>query len=466
MSKQPTEKKPTKPAQRRVRRVVSLLVILALLAVVWRFGWPEIKARISPTEQSLAHIQASGVIQTDEIEIASQTSTRISALLVHEGDIVAAGDTVVQLDTTTLDVQIEAARAAVSLAQATLEQARAGVRPTQIAVAQAELAQAQTAHMAAAQAVSDTLALVENPQEMRMQIAVQQAQLEAERHRLAQKLALKDAAEIARDAFQDAQAKIQDAGGPGQHKIQTPQGVIVYTVPSLPLDAHLAPNTWWQAWAGVNAADAQVGGMEAALAHLQARRQHPQELEAQADLARGTEAQAQARVAAAQARVNALQAGAPQEQLAALQARVDQAQAALDTLLSQKTQLTLETPLSGVVTNVKAHYGEVAAPGATLLTVADLSQMRLIVYLAEPQIGKVQLGQPVQVSVDSFSDRVFDGTVTHIADRAEFTPRNVATQQERVNLVYAIEIRVPNQDGALKPGMPADVVFEGMERDQ
>ena len=109
--------------------------------------------------------------------------------------------------------------------------------------------------------------------------------------------------------------------------------------------------------------------------------------------------------------------------------------------------------------SVVAHPGEVAAPGASLLTVSDLSQVKLLVYVPQNRIGQVRLDQQVQVTVDSFSSRVFEGEVVHIADRAEFTPRNVATKEERANLVFAVEIRIANQDGALKPGMPADVVF-------
>ncbi len=70
------------------------------------------------------------------------------------------------------------------------------------------------------------------------------------------------------------------------------------------------------------------------------------------------------------------------------------------------------------------------------------------------------LDQGAQVTVDSFPGRIFEGRVSHISDRAEFTPRNVATKEERVNLVFAVEIRIPNDDGSLKPGMPADVVFD------
>ncbi len=96
-----------------------------------------------------------------------------------------------------------------------------------------------------------------------------------------------------------------------------------------------------------------------------------------------------------------------------------------------------------------------------MLSVADLAEMNLVVYVPENRIGQVHLNEEVQIQVDSFPGRVLEGYVGHISDRAEFTPRNVATREERVNLVFAVEIRIANLDGALKPGMPADVLFVG-----
>ena len=81
--------------------------------------------------------------------------------------------------------------------------------------------------------------------------------------------------------------------------------------------------------------------------------------------------------------------------------------------------------------------------------------------MPETRVGQVTLGQMVRVTVDSFPGRAFEGTVVHIADSAEFTPRNVATKEERVNLVFGVEIDLENEDGALKPGMPADAQFGG-----
>ena len=81
-------------------------------------------------------------------------------------------------------------------------------------------------------------------------------------------------------------------------------------------------------------------------------------------------------------------------------------------------------------------------------------------YLPEDTYGRVTLGQTAKVTVDSYPGAAFRGTVSHIADQAEFTPRNVQTVEGRRTTVYAIKLDVPNPDGRLKPGMPADVTFE------
>ncbi|HEX6385520.1 MAG TPA: efflux RND transporter periplasmic adaptor subunit, partial [Anaerolineae bacterium] len=409
-------------------------------------------------------------------------------------------DSLVELDTTLIDAQIAAAEAAVAWAEAGLAQAKAGARPGQIEAAEAQLAQAEAAHVAATQAVSDTLALVENPQDIRLQIAVMQAQIEAAGYQVERATALKDAAEVAKNTFEGAQDTVNELGGPGRSKVYAGSGSIddladnvppgaledlpelddgVYTIGDLevhkhgdtfdiykwvnihvPFELHLTPNKWWQAWVGVNAATAQQEGLQASLAQLYAQRQHPQTLEAKADEALAALAQSEAQIAIAQAQLNALKAGPSAEQIAALESRVAEARAALDSLLAQRTMMAITAPMDGVVIDVVAHRGEVAAPAATLLTIADLSQVNLVAYLPETQIARVRHGQPVQVTVDTFPNQVFTGQIANIASQAEFTPRNVATREERVTLVYAVEIRLDNDDGLLKPGMPAEVAFD------
>jgi len=400
-------------------------------------------------------LEASGIIQVEEVSIASEFGGRIAEIPVTEGDSVATGEVLVRLDTALLDAQVEAAEAMVTIAKAGLAQAQAGARPGQVAVAQAQLAQAEAGCVTAQQAVSDTQALVEDPQDINLQIAVTAAQLESAQRQLAQAVAFKDAAVIMHDAYWDGMEKL----GAIEEQLKEIPAPFRPELPPPPLDFHLIPNAYWQAWVGVNAAGAQYDGTGASLAHLYAQRAHPQEMEAKADEALSALAQVKAQVAAAQAQVAGLQAGATEEQIAALEARVAQAQSARDALMTQRDMMEVESPLDGTVVDIVAHPGEVAAPGALLITVADLNKVFLVVYAPETRIGQVWLDQRVQVTVDSFPDRVFEGRVNYIADSAEFTPRNVATKEERVNLVFAVKILIANDDGALKPGMPADAVF-------
>ena len=450
-------------ARRWLYAAIASLLLVVAGATTPLFHWQSAQAQSEPNNAAGKPLEASGVIRADEVLLASEYGGRITALPVQKGDPVNANDLLVQLDTALLDAQIKAAQAAVALAQAGLAQAQAGARPGQLAIAQAQLAQAQAVRVAAMRAVSDTMLLVRNPQEIQMQIAVMQQQIHSAQLAIEKAVAFKDAAEIGKNEFQDAQKKIEDAGGAGTHRVPVPGAppgtVLEYTIPSLPLEMHLIPNQWWQAWVGVNAAVAQKTGLEASLTNLYARQTRPQDLQARVDQALAALAQAQARTLAAQAQVDALKAGATPEQIAALETKVEQAQAALDTLISQKAMMTLQSPIDGIVVSLAAHQGEIAAPGATLVAIANLDQVKLTVYLPETQIGHISLGQQVRVAVDSFPNRTFTATITHIADHAEFTPRNVATQEERVNLVFAVELGLNNEDGALKPGMPADAIF-------
>jgi HlyD family secretion protein len=115
--------------------------------------------------------------------------------------------------------------------------------------------------------------------------------------------------------------------------------------------------------------------------------------------------------------------------------------------------------MDGIVTSRSGQAGETATAGSPLLTIANLEEVTLVVYIPENRIGQVRLDQEVEVQVDSFPGRVFIGRVASIAGEAEFTPRNVQTQEERVNLVFAVKVRIPNADQALKSGMPADATL-------
>jgi len=141
--------------------------------------------------------------------------------------------------------------------------------------------------------------------------------------------------------------------------------------------------------------------------------------------------------------------------------QVEQARAALKLAEEQLGYTRITAPLSGTILRVPVELGETVFPGSTLLTLADLTTLEVKIYLPGPMLGRIQLGQKVDLRTDSFADRILTGTVATIADEAEFTPKNVQTRDERVRLVYAVKVRVPNPDGTLKAGMPVDAWFVG-----
>jgi multidrug resistance efflux pump len=208
--------------------------------------------------------------------------------------------------------------------------------------------------------------------------------------------------------------------------------------------------------AALAGAVASKEGAEATLAALEALRRNPLAIASQVHMAKAQYEMAAAGVGVAKAKVDELQAGVTAEEAGVAEAQVAQAKAAVRALEAQMAKMTLRSPIGGVVTSRSAHAGEAAMAGATLLTIANLDEVKLTIYVPEDELGRVYLGQEVGVEVDAYPGRVFPGKVSYISQEAEFTPKNVQTEKERVNMVFAVKVRLPNPDHLLKPGMPAD----------
>jgi len=439
--------------------VVAVVIVAAVATIYFVAGagtWRRTLVQLKLAEPAVGDLMASGFIEAEEIDIAPELGGRVAELFVEEGDDVEADQLLVQLDGTLLEAQIESAKAALDVAQAKLDQALAGVRPEQIRQAEAALAQAEAGRHGTYQAWQDATSIRDNPQELNAQIVEARARVAAAEAALAQATALKDAAEIAHDAYWDGKEKMAKA----KEKLkEIPKEVPPTLRPSLPgmqLDFHLIPNRYWKAWVGVNTAQAGLDGAQVALRDLYALRSNPQELNVRVDELEAKYKAADASVQIARAGLEALQSGATAEEIAVAEAQVEQAQAALDSLIVQRDKQTIFAPVGGLVLELTIHRGELAAPGATMLKLGDLDEVTLTVYVPEDRLGHVRIGQPVEINVDSFPDRMFVGRVVAIANEAEFTPRNVQTQEERVNMVFAVDVHIPNPDHVLKPGVPAD----------
>jgi HlyD family secretion protein len=117
------------------------------------------------------------------------------------------------------------------------------------------------------------------------------------------------------------------------------------------------------------------------------------------------------------------------------------------------------SPSSGFITKKFVETGETAGMMSSLFQVADLSSVEIVIYIRETELGKVKLGQNAEISIDTYPDKSYEGEVVYISPEAEFTPKNIQTQEERTKLVFAVKIKIENPNFELKDGMPADAVI-------
>jgi len=174
--------------------------------------------------------------------------------------------------------------------------------------------------------------------------------------------------------------------------------------------------------------------------------------------ARAAQADAQERQAA-QA-LKKLEAATRPEELRAAKARVEQAEWAARVVRKQIEDCAVTAPIAGLVSKRLAEPGELVASGSSLVSMTDLGSLALTIYVPETALASVSIGQSASIRIDSAPGKAFSGTVSRIASRAEFTPKNVQTKDERVKQVFAVTIDLGSGEGILKPGMPADASLD------
>jgi HlyD family secretion protein len=120
---------------------------------------------------------------------------------------------------------------------------------------------------------------------------------------------------------------------------------------------------------------------------------------------------------------------------------------------------TIKAPISGTILTKVADPGDLIAPFSTVVTIADLSVLDIMLYVSETKYGKIMLKDYVYITVDSYPGESFTGRVSNISNKAEFTPKNIQTKEERTTQVFGIKVKIPNSEDKLKPGMPADAII-------
>ncbi|MGD8398957.1 MAG: biotin/lipoyl-binding protein, partial [Anaerolineae bacterium] len=364
---------------------------------------------VEPEEEPRGLV-ASGFVEATQVAVTTELGGRIVAIGADEGDQVAAGEVLVQLDDGLLLAQIELAEADVAVAEAMFEEVRAGVRQETLDRARAQLAQAQMAQAAARVAREDAEAMLANPQDMALAVTAARSQAQVLDLQERQAEALAAAAQAANDFADDAVQMLMDVEPHtewveigsydstdlpghlpeppslvdgkyrlGPYRVVIKGGRITFYVRAriaVPADVmdearyQQATTAYeaWTAWTAAAQTEAAREGAEAYLGTLASQAADPLTLEAQANAAAAQYEIATAAVTLANAQVEGLKMGATPEQIAAMEAQVEVARSALDALLVQLDKFTLGAPISGLVLERAVHVGEVAAPGAPLLT--------------------------------------------------------------------------------------------------
>jgi HlyD family secretion protein len=337
----------------------------------------------------------SGTVEARTISVGSRSGGRVKKVLVREGDTVAAGQPLVELEAGDLAAQKLIAEGQLDEAEANLDKLEKGARPEEIQQARAR---AQTASAALAESIAGSRReeiAAANARLVATQVAVDKAQLDFEREK-----------------------KLIQSGSVSQAELDGVESVL-----------------------------------RGAVAQRDAQKKILEELE---NGARREEiAQAQARASEAQANAKLVEAGSRVEDIRAAQGTVEAAKGRLDQIDVMLDELVVRSPGASRVESLDLRPGDILAPNATAATLLESDQLYVRIYVPETKVGLLHVGEEVPVSVDSFPDRRFKGVVEHINGVGEYTPRNLQTADERADQVFSTRVGLREGAGDLRAGMAA-----------
>jgi HlyD family secretion protein len=382
-------------------------ILLAIIILGALGYWAFTTYLIRPSNK----IEASGTIETTEVDVSFQAAGKVQERLVQEGDRVVRGQIVARLDLQPLRESLERARAQLEAAKLALHQARDFLSWSRRTVEEQE-----KAARAAAESTQARYQEVKTGPRAQEILQVEAALAAAEATYSKAKLDVERARELVKKNVYSQAA----------------------------LDA---------AEAAFTSAKSQRESARQAL-NLVREGSRKEEIEsAEAQLR-------QARATLAQATSNWMQVTIKEQDLAAAEARVQELQAAYNIAKINLEYGELRAPISGWVLQKNIEPGEVVNVGTPVVTLGDVEDLWMNVYVGEAAVGKLRLGDPVEIRVDAHPNQVFSGRIIFISQEAEFTPKNIQTKDERTKLVYRVKVSIRNNEQKLKPGMPADAVLQ------
>lgn len=354
----------------------------------------------------------SGTLQVPSAAVGSTTGGRIAQVLVAEGNAVREGQVIVRFDDTQQRGELTAATARLAEARAALADLRAGARPEDLARA-AALAEQQRAQY--------ELARSEQP----YQTSISADQVRQARARLS------DAQAAAREAHTEAD-RMRSLYATGDVSAQQRDSAVAREASA---NAHVA-----DAAAAVRAARAQFENTAGVTL--------PQ-----------TATGALAAYRAAQAQYQALAAGARPDQIRQSEAAVRAAQGAVTQARQKLAETVVRSPADGVVSAIDLHPGDLVGPGASVATVDESGDPFVRIYVPQSSLGKFAVGTKLAVHSDALPGATFEGVVEAVDARAQFTPQNVQTENDRAGLSFGVKVRVADRDHRLHGGTTVGVAF-------
>ena len=342
----------------------------------------------------------SGTVETRAVRVGSKVGGRVLAVLVEEGAEVAAGQPLIRFEVAELEAESAQAEARVRQQRARLEQLERGARPE-------ELAQARAA-TETARAGRDAVRNGPRPEEIaqaRAALAAAQADMSEAATEAARAERLRATGDISQQQFDAARFRLENQR------------------------ARL---------------DSQTKQLDLLL-----NGSRPEDVRA-----------AEERYRQARAAEQLIRAGARREEIAASRAQLAEAEARLAQLRVQLAEGEVRSPSRALVEVVSVRPGDLLQPNQPVAQLLEQDQLWVRIYVPEPQLGLIKVGQRASVKVDTFPDRAFDGAVEQINAQGEFTPRNVQSRDERHHQVFGVKVRVDNREGVIKSGMAADVTLE------
>jgi HlyD family secretion protein len=439
----------------------AIVIILLLIAVSVYFIVTQ-----TTTDENGA-LTASGSIEAVTVNVSSEMAGKVKEVLVAEGQAVRKGDPLLSLDESLLTAQRAVASAQIDSAKAALNTASAAYATAQqqydVTLTNA-IAQEQSTRIAIWRSTKPTefdqpvwyFSKAERLQAAQAEVDSALAKLETAEKKLdnlqksgggAQFFEIEATLAQARLAFQNTKAvydRTSDASD--SQKLRDAAQIVLD-------DAELALEDAQKSYDDALSTDGATDILEARSNVVIAQEIYDTALDNHRALQTGLDSPA---VVTAEKTVEQGRAALEQAQAA-----VKTAEANLALLDAQMSKLTVYAPMDGVILTRNVEPGEFVQPGAVTLSMANLDELTITVYVPEPRLNEIKLGQGAAVTIDIASgiSPVFDAEIIHIADKAEFTPRNVQTVEGRSSTVFAVKLKVTDPEGKLKIGVPADVTF-------